>query len=99
MSDEMSVDRFAKAPYFDVARVTVTGNFVVNIELCNEEWLSQFGAGDGLFYFVPSPDKDGNDAVAGLRYNPSTGLFEQREKFLDDPDLVKQAKADKRKKS
>ena len=99
MSDNTTVDQYTQAPFFSVARVTVVGNLVVNVEICNQDWLDAHRDGDGLFYFVPAPDRDGNDPVTGLRYDPSTGLFEQREKFPDDPELVKQAKAEKRKKS
>jgi hypothetical protein len=88
--DDSYVDRYTKGPFFSVARITQVGDVVVNIEICNEEWLQSNASDKGFFYFVVSPDKEGGEAVAGLRYNPATEMFEQREVFPDDPDLLKQ---------
>lgn len=72
----MSVDAYQVDPLITVARVTRVGDVVVNIESANEAWLGD-AEGDGFFYFVQSPDREGGGAVIGLRYLPGEGLFEQ----------------------
>ena len=61
---------------FTIARVTRTGNLVVNIEMATQEWIDEH-KDDPWFYFPKSPDKDGNPAYINLHYDPVTELFEQ----------------------
>lgn len=70
----MSVDDYSTGPFLSLARVTKAGHMVVNIEVGNEAWATQ---NDAWFHFVATPDRDGNEACIGYRYDPSTGTFEQ----------------------
>ncbi len=70
-----SADKYSDGPFFTVARVTRVGGLVVNIEVVNQQWVTD-DSHDPFFMFVPSPDKDGNSAFIGLHYDEKTSLFE-----------------------
>lgn len=58
------------------ARIVRVGDTVVNLEVVTQEWLETHTE-DPYFYWVVTPDKDGNEAIVGLHYDPHTGLFQQ----------------------
>ena len=69
-------DPYMEPPFYDVARITRTGNLVVNIEVANQKWIDDHGS-DSWFYFEKSPGKDGHPAVINYHFDPETGNFEQ----------------------
>jgi hypothetical protein len=60
----------------NVARVTRTGNLVVNIEIANDSWLKE-NHDDPFFTFVPTPDGEGNEAEIGSYYSQELKQFEK----------------------
>ena len=70
------VDNSIDPEVFTVARITRTGDLVVNIEVADQKWIDDHRT-DPWFYFHIAPDKDGNLPVMGLHFDPKSGLFEQ----------------------
>lgn len=73
---EKFADKYDEPPFYTVARITRTGDLVVNIEVADQKWIDDH-ANDPWFYFEKSPGKDGNPAVINYHYDPATGNFEQ----------------------
>jgi hypothetical protein len=73
----MAMSKKSGDDVFTVARVTRSGNLIVNVEVADQEWIDEH-QNDPWFYFPKAPDRDGNYPIIDLHYDPVTELFEQR---------------------